>query len=76
MMSLMGQSLPKSNVRVTTRAHVASDCSSALSQVPDGVDTDKIEADYKKGVLTVTLPKKPDAQKASQKDRRQGSLIH
>ncbi len=31
--------------------------------LPDGVDTDKIEASLKKGVLTVTLPKKPEAQK-------------
>lgn len=36
-------------------------------QVPDGVDTDKIAADFKKGVLTVTLPKKPEAQKAAKK---------
>jgi len=36
-------------------------------QVPDGVDTDKIEAGFKKGVLTVTLPKKPEAQKAAKK---------
>jgi HSP20 family protein len=32
-------------------------------QVPDGVDADKIEASYKSGVLTVTLPKSPEAQK-------------
>ncbi len=32
-------------------------------EVPDGVDADKIEAAFKKGVLTVTLPKKPEAQK-------------
>lgn len=31
--------------------------------VPDGVDADKIEASFKKGVLTITLPKKPEAQK-------------
>lgn len=31
--------------------------------VPKGVDADKIEASFKKGVLTVTLPKKPEAQK-------------
>ena len=36
-------------------------------QVPDGVDTDKIEASFKKGVLTVTLPKKPEAQIAAKK---------
>ena len=36
-------------------------------QLPEGVDPDKIEASYKKGVLTVTLPKKPEAQKASKK---------
>lgn len=31
--------------------------------LPEGVDPDKIEASLKKGVLTVTLPKKPEAQK-------------
>lgn len=31
--------------------------------LPEGVDTDKIEASLKKGVLTVNLPKKPEAQK-------------
>ncbi len=36
-------------------------------QVPDGVDTDKIEATFKKGVLTVTLPKTAEAQKAEKK---------
>lgn len=29
-------------------------------RLPDTVDTDKISADYKNGVLTVTLPQKPD----------------
>jgi HSP20 family protein len=36
-------------------------------QVPDGVDTDKIEARFKKGVLSVTLPKSAEAQKAEKK---------
>jgi HSP20 family protein len=32
-------------------------------QVPVGVDADKIESGFKNGVLTVTLPKSPEAQK-------------
>ncbi len=36
-------------------------------QVPDGVDLDKVEASFKKGVLTVTLPKTAEAQKAEKK---------
>ena len=35
--------------------------------VPDGVDEDKIEATFRKGVLTVTMPKKAEAQKAATK---------
>lgn len=35
--------------------------------VPEGVDADKIEASFKKGVLTVTLPKKAEAQKPAKK---------
>jgi HSP20 family protein len=35
--------------------------------LPEGVDTDKIEASLKKGVLTVTLPKKPEARKPAKK---------
>jgi HSP20 family protein len=31
-------------------------------RLPEGVDADRIEANFKKGVLTVTLPKKPEAQ--------------
>jgi HSP20 family protein len=36
-------------------------------QVPDGVDLDKVDARFKKGVLTVTLPKTAEAQKAEKK---------
>jgi HSP20 family protein len=36
-------------------------------RVPEGVDADKIEAHFKKGVLTVTLPKTAEAQKAEKK---------
>ena len=36
-------------------------------EMPEGVDADKIEASFKKGVLTVTLPKKPEAQKLAKK---------
>jgi HSP20 family protein len=36
-------------------------------RVPDGVDGDKIVASFKKGVLTLTLPKSAEAQKAEKK---------
>ncbi|QWG16010.1 Hsp20/alpha crystallin family protein [Bradyrhizobium sediminis] len=36
-------------------------------QVPGSVDAGKIEASYKSGVLTVTLPKSPDAQNNQKK---------
>ena len=35
--------------------------------VPDGVDADKIEANFKNGVLTVTLPKAPQTQRSEKK---------
>jgi HSP20 family protein len=36
-------------------------------QIPEGVDADKIEANFKKGVLTVILPKSVEAQKSEKK---------
>ncbi|MPV71742.1 Hsp20/alpha crystallin family protein [Burkholderia sp. BE17] len=36
-------------------------------RMPDGVDRNKIEASFQKGVLTVTLPKTPEARKAEKK---------
>ena len=35
--------------------------------IPDGIDRDKIVAEFSKGVLTLTLPKTPDAQKQQKK---------
>jgi len=35
--------------------------------LPEGVDTDKIEASFKKGVLTLILPKRPEAIKPEKK---------
>lgn len=36
-------------------------------QMPEGIDADKIEASLKKGVLTLTLPKKLEAQEPATK---------
>jgi len=36
-------------------------------EVPDGIDVEKIEANFKNGVLCVTLPKSPEAQKKEKK---------
>lgn len=36
-------------------------------QLPEGVDVDKIEASFVKGVLTIRLPKSAEAQKAEKK---------
>ncbi len=36
-------------------------------RVPAGVDTDKIEAGFKNGVLTVVMPKRPEAQRLEKK---------
>jgi HSP20 family protein len=37
--------------------------------MPDNVDTDKIKALFKNGVLTIALPKKPGTQKTEKKIR-------
>ncbi len=42
-------------------------------QVPHGVDADKIEANFKNGVLKVTMPKTAEAQKAAKKIPIKGS---
>ncbi len=42
-------------------------------QIPEDVNADKIEAAFKKGVLTVTLPKKAEAQKPTKKIEVKGS---
>jgi len=36
-------------------------------QIPEGVESDKIEASFKKGLLTVTLPKTAAAQQVAEK---------
>ncbi|MGO9171343.1 MAG: Hsp20/alpha crystallin family protein [Rhodomicrobium sp.] len=36
-------------------------------QVPESVESDKIDAHFKNGVLTISLPKKPGSQKAEKK---------
>ncbi len=36
-------------------------------QLPAGIDTEKIVANFQKGVLTLTLPKTPEAQKKEKK---------
>jgi HSP20 family protein len=35
--------------------------------LPEGVDTDKVEATFNKGILTVTVPKTAEAKKAEKK---------
>jgi HSP20 family protein len=36
-------------------------------QIPESIETDKIEARFKNGVLTISLPKKPGSRKAEKK---------
>jgi HSP20 family protein len=54
----------KKDYYVSERRHGAFERSFGL---PDGVDADRIEAAFSKGVLTITLPKKPEAQKTRKK---------
>ena len=42
-------------------------------QVPDHVDEDKIEASFKNGILSVTLPKSAEAQKQAKKIEVKGA---
>jgi HSP20 family protein len=42
-------------------------------EVPESIEVDKSEASFKKGVLTLTLPKKAEL-KSLQKNRCEGSL--
>jgi HSP20 family protein len=42
-------------------------------RVPEGVDTDKIEANFVKGVLKLTLPKTPEAQQPVKKVKVKGA---
>jgi HSP20 family molecular chaperone IbpA len=41
-------------------------------QLPEGVDGDKIEAGFKNGVLTVTVPKLPEAQRGAKRIQIRG----
>ncbi len=52
------------NYRLSERCYGAFERS---IEAPEDVDADKIEARFEKGVLKVTLPKKPEAQKTEKK---------
>jgi HSP20 family protein len=52
------------NYYVSERSYGAFQRAFAL---PDGIDRDKIDAQFAKGVLTITLPKTADAQKKTKK---------
>ena len=43
--------------------------------LPDGVDRDKIDASFAKGVLTVTLPKTTAGVRAVEEDRCEGGIV-
>ena len=52
------------NWRVVERSHGVFE---RLIRVPEGIDADKVQARFEKGVLTVTLPKPPAPEKSSQR---------
>lgn len=52
------------NTYLSERSYGAFERSFAL---PEGIDRDKLAADFSKGILTITLPKKPEAQKPAKK---------
>jgi HSP20 family protein len=43
-------------------------------QIPESVDSEKIDAHFKNGVLTISLPKRPEALKGREKDQHQSKL--
>jgi HSP20 family molecular chaperone IbpA len=53
--------------KITISANAFLAPSAVSFRIPKSVDTDKIEASFKMGELTVTLPKKPEAQKPAKK---------
>ena len=42
-------------------------------QMPEGIDTDKIAASFKNGILSVTLPKSAEAQKQAKRIEVKGA---
>jgi HSP20 family protein len=45
-------------------------------RIPDGIDLDKVDATFKKGVLIVTLPKTPEAQEKVKTIKVKGEKEH
>jgi HSP20 family protein len=44
-------------------------------QMPEGIDTDKIAASFKNGILSVTLPKSAEAQKQAKRIEVKGACM-
>ena len=71
------RSRPTTNKRAREQARIAkrNDKAARLAErraterpdVPEGVDPDKVDAKFAKGVLTIMLPKKPEVVKAAKK---------